>query len=170
MSIDKTVKTDKIELNTTIWFGIHKGCVPAKLIQERNMAGINYLFWMRTVRNEKGFPRFMFNEDLHHVLDDLIRKNLSAFGHNETKYSETDYNVWRAEKRLERKKAEIKKEQETKRKQKEIAEFQEQERLKSQAIKQRQEEYLAKRAIEQEKLKRLEEERELTYSNAWGTW
>lgn len=171
MSIDKTVKSDKVDLNTAIWFGIFKGSVPKIMIKSGNVEGIKYLLWMRSVLNEKGFPRFMFHVDLHHVLDNVLRRNaLAVFNEYEPKYTETDYNLWLAEKRIERKKAEIAKEEEAQRKREELAKFQEQQRLKDIAAKRRRDEYLAKKSHEAELLKRLDQDRQETYATAWGEW
>lgn len=172
MSIDKSAKTDKVDLHSQIWFGIFKGSVPAKLIKSTNIEGIKYLLWMRTVRNERGFPRFMFDEELHHVLDQVLRLNesVSAFAEYSERYTETQYTLWLAQKRIEKKKAEAAKQERIIKQREEIAKFQEEERIKSLRIKRQQEAYLAEQAAKKLRLQNLEADRAKAYDSEWGGW
>lgn len=160
-------KFELIYLNEKIGNGMYAKQTPLQLIKSKDPSAISYLLNLR-LGNSYYEPK-SFQVDLHHVLDNLIRNN-AQFKIYATKYTETDYNLWLAEKRLERKKAEIQREEKTKRKREEIVKFQEEQRLKDLAAKQHKEEYLAKKAHEIELLKRLEQDRQDTYSTSWGTW
>ncbi len=156
-----------INLKTVLWFGIYKGATPAELLKKKNVEGIKYLAWMRSGGFKSPIP---FHKDLHHALDQILRLNSAVFAECKPRFSESDYNVWLAEKRLEKMKAEKIKADEAQRKQKELAKFQEQQRNKDLEIKRQQAQYLQKKELERRHLNELKEARESAYSSEWGIW
>lgn len=170
MSIDKTVRSDKVELSTALWFGAHKGKTPSAMLKSKKFEEIRYLLWLRTELNPQGYPRFMCSLDIHHALDQILRKNPNVFLGYEPHFSASDYDVWRAEKRLEIKANELRKEQEIIRKREELARFQEEQRRKDEAAKLRHQKYLQDQELLILKQKADQAEREAIYATSWGDW
>lgn len=163
MSIDKRAKTDKVEPNTSLWFGIHKGKTPLDIIRSGNVESIKYLVWLREQKNEKGFPRMMFVADLHHALDQVIRMNQSALSDCMTRFDTVAYSLWVAEKKLKK----TKQEEEKTRLANEKKQAQERQ---AQKIQQNIKEQMEKNRLKNELKAKAQEARVQTYQAAWGEW
>lgn len=169
MSIDKTVKSDRVELNTPLWFGIHKGKTPNSIIRSLDLSAIRYLVWLREQRNEKNFPRFMFSSSLHHVVDQMIRTN-EALSDCVQRFDATAYAIWLAESKLLREKVKKIKLEKAQRAKEELLIREQAQQAKHEELKLKAQELAIKLKMEREFEANQEAIRMEAYSESWGAW